>query len=171
MGSRRGWRDVRCVVSGPGAIPLSLLGALACSSSSSSTEPRSGVTLLVTSGTCQAGSCTPLQILGFPSNQPLTPGGAWSIDLGLLTTPTACLTFPRSAIFRIIGVSNDGTKADTTTLTWTTAIPLSLGAQAPGAFRLMASPNTSAFVPARAAGWTVSLPSGSQVSPAQACSP
>lgn len=169
MGSRRGWRDARFVVSGARAIPLLLLGALACSSSS--IEPRSGVTLLVTNGTCQAVSCTPLQILGFPSNQPLTPGGPWSIDLGLLTTATACLTFPRSAIFRVIGASNDGTKADTTTFTWTTAVPVSLGALPPRALRFMASSSTREFVPAAAAGWTVSLPSGSQPSPAQACSP
>jgi hypothetical protein len=149
-------------------VPLLLLATLACSSS---LEPRSGVTLLVTNGTCQAGQCTPLAILGFPSNQPITPGGLWSIDLGLLTVPAACLTFPRSAIFRVIGVSNDGTKADTTTYTWTTALPLSLGALEPPASRLWASPSTAAFVPASAPSWIVNLPAGSHVSPRQACSP
>jgi len=166
MSSLRQGRDGRLGVSGARAIPLFVLVALACSSS---TEPHAVVTLLVTNGTCQAGQCASLQLLGFPSNQPLTPAGLWSIDLGLLTTPTVCLTLPRSATFRAIGVSTDGTKADTTTFVWTGAIPLSLGAQPPTVSRLWASPSTPAFVPAREPGWTVTLPASSQVSPGQAC--
>jgi hypothetical protein len=147
-------------------VVLLLLAALACSST---VAPRAGVTLRITNGTCLGASCTPLQVLGFPSNQPLTPGGFWSIDLGLLTGPSACLAFPPSATFRVIGVSNDGTQADTTTYTWTTATPLSLGAQSPSASRIMAAPSTSAFVPARASGWSVTLPGGSRVSTTEAC--
>jgi hypothetical protein len=84
------------------------------------------------------------------------------------------LTLPRSATFHVIGVSNDGTKADTTTFVWTTAIPLSLGVLQPAGVRPLAAPSTLAFVPAGAAGWKVSLPAGSQlspVSPSQACAP
>jgi hypothetical protein len=140
--------------------------ALACSSS---VEPHSGVTLLVTNATCSGGSCSPLEILGFPSNQPLTPGGLWSIDLGLLTGPAACVTFPASAKFLVIGVSNDGTKADTTTYLWTTSLPLALGAQPPSASRILAAPSTRSFVPATAPGWRATLPSASQVSGSVIC--
>ena len=143
-----------------------LLLVIACSGA---VEPR-GLTLLVTNGTCQAASCTPLHVLGFPSNQPLTPAGYWSIDLGLITTPSACLTFPPSATFRIIGVSNDGT-ADTTTFTWTPGSALSLGVQDSSTPRFWAAPSTSAFVPANGSGWSVSLPGGSRVSPSQTCTP
>lgn len=150
------------------ALPLLLLAALACSSS---VEPRAAVTLLVTNGTCDAVSCSPLEILGFPRNGPITPGGPWSVDLGLLTARTACLTFPTSATLRVIGVSNDGTKADTTIYTWTTADALSLGTKPPGASFPSAVANTSAFVPAGAPGWSVTLPSGSRVSPTRGCTP
>ena len=145
-----------------------LFGALGCSST---VQPRAGVTLLVTNGSCETGQCAPLQILGFPSNQALTPGGFWSIDLGIVTTPWACLTFPPAATFRVIGVSNDGSKADTTTFTWTTASPLSLGAQSPSASRIMAQPSTGAFVPASGPGWSATLPGGSRVFPTQVCAP
>jgi hypothetical protein len=150
------------------ALVCLVIGTLGCSST---VEPRAGVTLLITNGTCETGQCAPLQILGFPSNQPHTPGGFWSIDLGLITAPSVCLTFPPSATFRVIGVSNDGTTADTTTYTWTTAISLSLGVQSPSASRIMAAPSTNAFVPASNAGWSVTMPSGSHVSPTQTCSP
>jgi hypothetical protein len=150
------------------ALVSLLIGTLGCSST---VQPRAGVTLLITNGTCETGQCAPLQILGFPSNQPLSPGGFWSIDLGLITAPSVCLTFPPSATFRVTGVSNDGTKADTTTHTWTTAISLSLGAQSPSASRIMAAPSTSAFVPATSSGWSVTMPGGSHVSPTQTCTP
>jgi len=157
-----------CRMRARAALVSLLIGTLGCSST---VEPRAGVTLLITNGTCETGQCAPLQILGFPSNQPLTPGGFWSIDLGVITALSACLTFPRSATFRVIGVSNDGTKADTTTSTWTTAIPLSLGAQSPSASRIMAAPSTSAFVPASSPGWSVAMPGDSRVSPTQTCTP
>jgi hypothetical protein len=134
--------------------------ALACSST---VEPHSGITLLVTNGTCGAGSCSPLEILGFPDNQPGTPGGLWSIDLGLVTGSAACVTLPLSAKFLVIG------GADTTTYLWTTARPLSLGAQSPSASRIFASPSTSSFVPAAAAGWRATLPGAAQVSASPLC--
>lgn len=147
-------------------LPLLVVAALSCSST---VAPRSRVTLLVTNGTCALGSCTPLEILAFPSKQPLTPGGPWTLELGLLTAPSACLIFPPSATFRVIGVSNDGTKADTTVVTWTTADALSLGTKPPGGPIFSAVPNTSPLVPASAAGWSVTLPTGSQALPAPAC--
>ena len=94
-----------------------------------------------------------------------TPGGMWSIDLGVLSAPSACLALPASAHFYII---NAGTN-DTTTITWTASLGLSLGALQPQDSRLMASPSTAAFIPASALGWRATLPGGTQVSPAGPC--
>ena len=149
------------------SLPL-LLGVFACSSP---VEPRSGITLLVTNRPCQAGQCAAVRVLGFPSNQPLTPGGNWSLDLGLLTGPSACLSIPASGIFRVIGVSSDGTKADTTTYNWTSADRFSLGAQPESASRFTAAPSTGEFVPSGAAGWSVTLPGAGPISSGPACVP
>ena len=139
-------------------------------SCSSAVEPRSGVTLLVTNGTCQGGNCDSLRVLGFPGNQPLTPGGFWSLDLGLITASEACFTLPRTAAFHVIGVRVDGTR-DTTTFTWTSAMSLALGAEPPSSFMLQARPTSAAFVPASAAGWQITVPGGSQATPSSACTP
>ncbi|PYO41742.1 MAG: hypothetical protein DMD33_12140 [Gemmatimonadetes bacterium] len=147
-----------------GAVAL-LLVALSCSST---VEPRAGVTLLVTNGTCVPGPCSPLEILGFPSNQPATPGGYWSLDLGAMSGAALCVTIPVSATFRVIGVNANGS-ADTRIYTWTSAMGLSLGVQAPSAPRIMAAPSTRAFVPATAAGWQIALPGGSQIAPSPLC--
>ena len=148
------------------ALPLILVAALSCSSV---VEPRSGVTLLVTNGSCLSGRCDSIEVLGFPDNQPRTPGGYWSVALGLITGSQGCLTLPPSATFRVIGVHNDGT-ADTTVYTWTPAASLSLGSIAPAGNRLQATPTTAAFVPANAAGWRVTLP-GPQLIANSACAP
>ena len=79
--------------------------------------PRSGVTLLVTNGTCLAGHCDSLRVLAFPSDLPNTPGGPWKLDLGVMTTSQECFVLPPSANFYV----------NTTTFTWTTLVPLSLG--------------------------------------------
>ncbi len=142
-----------------------VLAGLACSST---LEPRSGITLLATNSTCLIGRCDSLEVLAFPSNQPNTPGGYWSFDLGLLTTPEACFKVPASAAFRVIGVNADGSR-DTTTFTWTSADPLSLGAQAASGSRIQASPTTAAFVPATAAGWRIAFPTDSRASPGAVC--
>ncbi len=147
---------------------LVLLGGLACASAAA---PSDDVTLLVTNGTCRTGPCEPLVVYGFPSNQPHTPGGFWSLPLGFVSTSSACLTLPPSATFHVIGVSEDGTRADTTTYTWTIEDPLSLAAEPAMSSRMLTAPTTAAFVPARAAGWRVSLPDGSVASPAGACTP
>lgn len=157
-------------------MSLIVLATLSCSSSvdprsgSSSVEPRSGVTLLVTNGTCHDDHCDSLVVLGFPSNQPDTPGGMWSLDLGLVTTSQACLVLPPTAVFRVIGVRDDG-GADTTAFTWTNATSLALGAQQPSASRFLASPNTGTFVPAVAAGWQITVPDGTQPTQGPACTP
>jgi hypothetical protein len=148
-------------------VPLVLFVTISCSST---VEPRSGVTLLVTNGTCQGGHCDSLRVLGFPSNQPLTPGGLWSLDLGLITASQACLTLPPTAAFHVIGMRGDGT-ADTTTFTWTSAKSLSLGALPPSSSRFQAGPSTTAFVPASAAGWRITVPDGSQATPSSVCTP
>ncbi|MDH3456049.1 MAG: hypothetical protein OER90_04335 [Gemmatimonadota bacterium] len=117
------------------------------------------------------GECEPLLILGFPSNQPQTPGGFWSLDLGLVSASPACLMLPASATFRVIGVSDDGTKTDTTTYTWTTADPLSLAGQPATSSRLLTAPTTVAFVPANAGGWRITLPGESPPARSSACAP
>lgn len=146
---------------------LALL-VFAAASCSSSVEPRSGVTLLVTNGTCGPQGCDPLEVLAFPSGGPATPGGLWSVDLGLITASQACFTLPASATFRIIGMHEDGT-ADTSITTWTSAKPLSLGALPPSQSPIVAGPSTTTFVPADAAGWRVTFPTGSQATPNAAC--
>ena len=142
-----------------------LLAPFACSSA---TEPSSALTVLVTNATCHAGQCTPLEIVGFLIYQPVyTPGGPWSFDLGLVSGPSACLTFPPSATFRV----GDASTGATTTYTWTTADSLALGALEPGTHRLQASPSASAFVPASAPGWRITFPGETAVTATQACTP
>ena len=138
--------------------------AIACSSSVS-VEPSQSVTLQVTNQTCSPGPCTPLQILAFPSNQPNTPGGLWSLDLGMVTGASACLTIPASATFRVTG------PGATTTYTWKSAIPLSLGTLPPTEPRLQARPSTGTFIPGNASGWSVTLPGASLPTPSGACTP
>jgi hypothetical protein len=149
----RPWHIATCV---------SLL-AVACS-----TEPkRVPPTLLVTNASCLLGSCVPMHVLAFPQNQPATPGGLWSIDLGLLATPGVCLTFPPADTFRIWEQGS----SDTTKITWTPADSLELGSLGLQGDRFTVLPSTSEFVPASAAGWTVSMPGGTRASPAPPCTP
>jgi hypothetical protein len=115
-----------------------------------------------------AGRCDSLRVLAFPGNQPHTPGGFWSLDLGLITTSEACFSLPPSAAFYVYGDRPNGT-VDTTVFGWTNAQSLSLGAQSPSSSRIQANPSTNAFVPANAAGWEITLPGGSQATPGSAC--
>ena len=151
-------------------LPTVLLVLFVTIYCSSAVEPRAGVTLLVVNGTCQGGHCDSLRVLGFPGNQPLTPGGFWSLDLGLITASEACFTLPRTAAFHVIEVRPDGTR-DTTTFTWTSAKSLALGAQPPSSSQFQANPSTGGFVPASAAGWQITVPGGSQATPSSACTP
>src|SRR5437879_1527537 len=136
-----------------------LLGAVSCSSLA---DPPGPVTVLVTNGTCTVARCDSLEVLAFPSNQPRTPAGFWSLDLGLLTGRQGCFTLPPAATFRVIGVGNGGAM-DTTTFEWTPARAVSLGSQSPAEPRFWASPSTGAFVPEHAAGWQITLPNDSSV--------
>lgn len=87
-------------------LPALSLLTIACSST---LGPPDEVMLLVTNGSCATGPCSALRILGFPSDQPRTPGGFWSIDLGLLTGPSVCLRLPLSRDFTITEVSTGKT--------------------------------------------------------------
>lgn len=148
-------------------IPLAFVLTLACSSA---TEPRLGVTLLVTNGTCQADHCDPLRVLGFPSNQPRTPGGMWSVDLGTIATSQACFVLPPTATFRVTGARSDG-GSETTTYKWSTMNSLSLGAIPVSSSTIQAGPSTAQFVPGIAPGWRVTVPGETKVTVSSACSP
>lgn len=128
----------------------------------------SGVTVRVINASCATGPCDSMYVLGFPSNGPITPGGLWSINFGLVTTPSACLTLPPADTARVTSGGSDGI-ARTTLFIWTPATSLSLGAIGPGGGRLMASPTTTAFVPTNAAGWQVTLPGGTAAVADSAC--
>lgn len=140
--------------------------ALGCSSS---VEPPSSVTVRVTNTTCTPGPCTAIRVLAFPSNHPNTPGGAWSLDLGVVTTAFACVVLPPTRSFYIIQEPGDDT---TSTTTWTTDEAVSLGAQPPSSSLINLSLTaTDAFVPRSAAGWSVDLPGGTRAVPAAPCTP
>src|SRR5258708_18932290 len=109
------------------SLLLFVLFVAACGNDLASPGARAGITLLVTNSTCANGHCDSLRVLGFPSNQPNTPGGFWEVNIGLITTAQACVTFPPSAHFYVIRYPPKSS-ADTTTFAWTTGMPLSLGA-------------------------------------------
>lgn len=137
-----------------------LLVVFACTSATEPTEPPPSVTLLVTNSTCSSGQCSPYQVRGFWTHQPVqTPGGPWSIDLGTISTGSACLTLPSADTFRV----------NETPYIWTSRDSLSLGILEPGSWVWLAIPSTSAFVPASSAGWRVTLPGGTVVTPTDVC--
>ena len=135
-----------------------LLVVFACTSATEP-EPPPSVTLLVTNATCDSGQCSSFQARGFPSNQPALPGGPLSLDLGTVSTESACLTLPSADTFWIQAKPS----------IWTSHDSLSLGILEPGQFPGHASPSTSEFVPANSAGWSVTLPDGTAVTPADVC--
>ena len=141
------------------SILPALLIVFACTSA---TEPEPGpsVTLLVTNATCDPGPCSSFQVRGIWTHQPVaTPGGPWSMDLGTVSTGSACLTLPGADTFRV----------NTRPYVWTSRDSLSLGILEPGQFPGHVSRSTSAFVPASSAGWSLTLPGGTAVTPADAC--
>ncbi len=146
-----------------GNILVLALAALSCTSPR---EPQAG-TLRVTNTACVADACPSWDILLFPENQPLTPGGLWRINLGRLTGSSVCLAIPHSAMFRIWQVGS----TDTTKITWTAWNSAELGALEPGGFWPAAEPTTGEFVPAHQRGWSVRLPGGTQAFPDVPCTP
>lgn len=147
-------------------VPLLACAAAACSSS---VAPRAGVTLLVTNETCSTGVCDSLDVVAFPGVETNTPGGAWEIKLGWSTTPQQCFVLPASAKFLIVGVNDNGSR-DTTTISWSDAQRMSLAGLPPNTPVFFANPTTASFVPAAAAGWAISMPSGTVVNSARPCS-
>jgi len=139
-----------------------------CDRRSSPVEPSGvSVALLVTNASCNPGPCTPVRVLAFPSKQPLTPGGLWSLDLGLIATASACLTIPPAAEFHV----TDASSGATTTSRWTSTDSLSPGTAGESEPVTMALPSTGGFVPASASGWSVALPGASGPAPSGACAP
>jgi hypothetical protein len=134
----------------------------------SPTEPPPSVTLLVSNATCSSGQCTSLQIRGFPIplNRPKVPGG-WSEDLGAVSTASTCLIMHAADSFMVI--ASGSTTADTALYIWTSYDSLALGVLEPGELPQGKIPSTRAFVPARSAGWRVTLPGDTVVIPADPC--
>ena len=140
-------------------LPVLLL-VFACTSP---TGPGPSGTLLVTNATCNLGQCSSFQVRGFWTHQPVyTPGGRWSMYLGTVSTEYACLTLPGVDSFRV------GSPTEMTTYYWTSRDSLSLGILEPGELFWKATP--SEFVPANSAGWSITLPGGTAVTPANVCS-
>jgi hypothetical protein len=111
--------------------------------------------LLVTNETCHDGTCDTLQVLGFPDDQPRIPAGLWSIGLGTVTTAQRCLVFPASASFY--------------DKVWVNTKLISIGVAPLRSNLWQARPSTSAFVPATAAGWRLTVPTGSAATTTPAC--
>jgi hypothetical protein len=145
---------------------VSLLLLLA-GSGCSSTGPLPTVTLLVTNTTCNTGPCTPLQILGFPSNNPSTPGGLWSIALGTVLGPSACFVLPPADTASVTDVGT----GRTTYYVWTVESALELGSLSNPSGRFQAQPSTGPFVPVDSRGWSAEFPGGTAVSTTHACTP
>ena len=81
------------------------------------------------------------------------------MDLGTVSTGSACLTLPGADTFQVA----------TTPYIWTSRDSLELGIMPPDTWQAHGSPSTSAFVPANSAGWSVTLPGGTVVTPADVC--
>lgn len=138
---------------------LVLVVACACTSAMEP-EPPPSTTLLVTNATCGTGECSSFQVRGIWAHQPVaTPGGPWAMDLGTVSSASVCLTLPSVDTFRVNG----------TPYIWTSRDSLTLGILQPGEPGIPATSSTAAFVPANSAGWSITLPGGAAVTPANAC--
>ena len=144
-------------------VPV-LFAAIACTKTV--IDPAPGVvTIKVTNTTCISDSCAPIHVLAFPDKQPLTPGGMWSLDLGIVSTRTACLTLPDHAEFTVSGPS----PSDKVVYTWTSADRVSLGAISTSESRIQAHPSTDSFVPTESKGWEITMPAGARVTASGEC--
>lgn len=148
------------------AALVSLAATLSCSSP---LGPRTPVTILVTNATCVSGQCSAVHVYALPNVHVNTPAGPWRLDLGTTSAAQVCFRLPATATFRIVGEHEDQT-ADTTTFLWTNAHALTLSAALGGTPEDVVSA-TATFVPARAAGWSVTLPGNAAPVPAAACTP
>ena len=135
---------------------LLLLVLAACSSTAYAP------TILVTNSTCNPGPCTGLHIYGHPVNEPVLAPEQFVADLGVVTSASACLTFPHSGTFSVVG-------ATVYTWTWTVADPFELWGNSP----FVPDWSTGTFVPQDAPGWRVTLPGSGLVPVAmdRACTP
>jgi hypothetical protein len=142
-------------------VPLLVCAVAACSSP---VAPRQGVTLLVINERCATGRCDSLEVLAFPTVQPHTPGGLWHIDLGLMTSAQQCFILPAADSFVVSGP--DGA----TVFSWSDAKGTRIAALPPNEAGLQAQPTSQVFVPAAAAGWKISVPTGTTLEAAASCS-
>ena len=120
-------------------------------------RPPRPVPLFVTNTTCTPGPCRPIRILGFPLHKVHVPNGGWKIDLGTVTTATACLTIPATTVFR---VTEQPSGRSGTTL-WTSRDSFALASRPPGVEVFSAFAMTQDFVPENARAWRVALPGDS----------
>jgi len=124
--------------------------------------------LLVTNGTCQTGACVPIEVGGFVPKF-LVPGQrpSGALHIGRVEGRTACLVIPAEQTLTIHGGSS------TTKITWTTADVLHLTASDGTPLSLLGQ--SQEFVPARARGWSITLPASGDELPvpiaAAACTP
>jgi hypothetical protein len=147
------------------SIPLALTYFLVAPIGCATVGSSSGITLHVVNETCRTGQCAPLQVLGFPGNQPSMQGHPWILELGVVETPEACLVLPPRATF---SVSHAGS-GEVETYDWSIQEPLSVGTRVSGQSAVAVGPSTFPFVPAQQAGWSIALPGGELVSAAVPC--
>lgn len=154
------------------AVSAGLLAAGACGVTDPKTDPSSP-TLLVINATCDSGPCVAFQVRGWESIF-VVPGQppAGFVQVGEVTSATACLQFPDSVRFTGTEVDSLGRVVRADTIYWTPAnsIGLSALASGSGAFSPPFAFADSAIVPANAPGWRVTFPSG-ELAPAAPCQP
>ncbi len=155
------------------ATLLSLFGVFGCSSA---VEPSTPPSLRVMNPLCDASGCRSLQIRAFiwKFTVPQPPTGLKVV--GVVTGPSACLSFPPSWALVVTGVPSAGAAVKSDTLTWTPDDAVFLAAVDSADFELLST--TETFVPGEAKGWDLtfsgatapgSLPLQAHLSPSEGC--